>query len=256
MNRTKERFNFRRPEIINKTKREQVKRQYNFKPLKTIFYLIIFAACLYVVFFSNIFRIKQVEVEGVKSLEISDYIKQNLMGKNILLLQTGRFLRKTEKNFPILSELNMVRGLPGTVKVFLAERSQSMVMCNADSCYEIDNKGYAYQKTVKPRDKVVLVDEKNIAIKEGDRVLSDSFIYFFLSAVDELKGLGLSIASAKMDETTFKISFVTSEGWSIITDSSYSLKNQMSAVKQILEKNRPDIHEYIDVRVEGVAYLK
>jgi hypothetical protein len=39
-------------------------------------------------------------------------------------------------------------------------------------------------------------------------------------------------------------------------DSSASLKNQISALKQVIEKNRPDIKEYVDVRVEGFVYIK
>jgi len=56
--------------------------------------------------------------------------------------------------------------------------------------------------------------------------------------------------------STFKITFTTDKKWNIITDSSYSLKNQISALEQVLKNNRADIHEYVDVRVEGVAYIK
>ena len=256
MNRTKERFNFRRPEIIHKTKKEKQKFHLNLKPLKNIFYILILVIVVYEIIFSPIFKVKKVEINGVKSVEISDYLNQHLLGRNILLMRTGKFLRNTEGQFPVLSEMQLVRGLPDTIKIDVLERNQSMIICNSSECFEVDNRGYAFQKVDKPQDKVVLTDEKNMAIKEGDRVVSDSFIFFFLNALDEFKKLNLNITSAQIDETTFKVTFVTSEGWSIVTDSSYSLTNQIDATRQIIEKNRSDIHEYIDVRVEGVGYIK
>lgn len=252
----KERFNFRRPEIINKTHKTKEKVRFNLKPLKGLFYAVVLAFIIYGVFFSSIFKISQVNIEGVKSVEISDYMKRELMGRNILFLRTGKFLRTLQKEYPVLSEVTIIRGIPRTVKLSIIERDQIMIWCNIENCYEVDNQGYAYQTIARPSSKIVLNDDKNQVIKEGDRVASESFIYFFLKTIEELDKVGIKVTSAKMEETTFKITFITSEGWSIIADSSYSINNQVSAVRQVVDKNKADIHEYVDVRVEGLAYLK
>ncbi len=257
MNRQKERFNFRRPEIMAKTQKPEKQRvRLNFKPLKNIFWLAVMATFLYVMFLSSVFKINDVQIEGVKSVEISDFMKMNLMGRNILLLRTGKFLRSLEKEFPVLSEVSMVRGLPHMVKLSVLERNQTMIWCNSQDCFEIDNQGYAYAKIARPADKIILIDEKNQSIREGDRVASESFIYFYMTMIDQLNNIGVKVTSAKMQETSFKITFITAEGWSIITDSSYSIANQVAAVRQAVEKNKSDIHEYVDVRVEGLAYIK
>jgi len=257
MNRQKERFYFRRPELITATERvKKEKRKSNFKPLKSIFYIAILAGIFYIIIFSDLFKIKFVEVEGVKSAEISDYLNKSLLGKNILLMRTGSYLRKLSKNFPILEEAKIVRGLPSTIKISIKERSQVLILCANQGCWEVDSQGYAYQKITMPQNKIVLIDEKNLEVKETDKLFSDSFISFYLDAIDQLTAAGITLKEARMDETTFKIRFITKEGWTAILDSSANLTNQVSAVKQVVKKNKQDLHEYADVRVEGVAYLK
>lgn len=253
----KQRFYFRRPEVISSTPKAKKERMgLNLKPLKNLFYLLCLFAILYLIIFSSTFKIKEVEIEGVKSVEISDYLNQTLIGRNILLMRTGKYLSDLSSKFPILEEASLVRGLPSTVKINVHERSQELILCNDQGCYEVDSRGYAYQKIPKPLDKVVLIDQKNLEIKETDKLFSDSFIKFYLDAIDELGKAGVQLKEARMDETTFKISFVSTEGWSAILDSSGNLANQVSAVKQVLANNKQDLHEYVDVRVEGVAYIK
>lgn len=253
----KEKFYFRRPEVITateKAKRERYKP--NLKPFRSILYLIVLALAIYIIVFSSAFKVKRVEVIGVKSVEISDYLNQSLIGKNILLMRTGSYLKTLSKKFPILEEASMIRGLPNTIKISIKERSQTLVVCNSQDCFEVDNQGYAYQKTVKPTDKIVLIDEKNVQIEENDKIFSNSFISFFLGVVDGFSKTDIKIIESRMDETTFRIRFVTKEGWTMIFDSSANLENQISAVKQVLAKNKQDLHEYVDVRVEGFAYIK
>lgn len=256
--RERQRFYFRRPEVIKSTDQvKKEKKKINTKPLKSIFYLILLMLVLYFAIFSDFFKIKTVSIDGVKSVEILDHLNKTLIGRNILLMRTGHYLNDLSKTFPILEEASIVRGLPSTVKISVKERSQVMILCSGSGgCFEIDSNGYAYQKIQRPTDKVVLVDEKNFAIKETDQVFSKSFIKFFLDAIDELNKNSITIKEARMDETSFKIRFITSEGWAAVLDSSSNLQNQISAVKQAVDKNKSDIHEYVDVRVEGVAYLK
>jgi len=257
MSSQKERFNFRKPEVISATPRAKKERKrINFKPLKSLFYVLCLLGVLYLIVFSSVFKIKNVQVDGVKSIEISDYLNQTLVGKNILLMRTGKYLDDLSMQFPILQEARLVRGLPSTVKINISERSQELILCNDQGCYEVDARGYAFHKTPRPTDKIVLVDQKNLAISENDKLFSSTFIKFYLDAIDEFGKNSIVLKEARMDETTFKITFVTTEGWAAVLDSSEDLNNQISAVKEVLANNKQDVHEYIDVRVEGVAYIK
>jgi cell division septal protein FtsQ len=183
---------FKNPQIIAPTKgQERPKVKINYRPVKVFVYLAIAAIIFYFLFLSSFFQITNVEVEGVKSLEISDYVKTNLVGKNILTLRTGRFLADLNNKFPVLEEARIVRGLPATVKVTVVERKQSFIWCNTGSCYEVDNNGYIYQSSPRPTDKIVLNDTSNVQINLADKVASREFIAFFLSAIEEIDKLGL-----------------------------------------------------------------
>lgn len=246
---------FKKPEIIAATKKQKIRRTLNLKPLKYAAYLIVTGVIVYEIFFSPLFKIKNIEISGIKSVEISDYVNISLKGRNILFLMTGRYLRELSQKFPILQEARIIRGLPSTVKLIASERKQVLVWC-ANICVEIDSHGFAYQQVPRPTDKVVLDDKTGTPLKIADRIVSTQFIEFYLGALEQLDAIGVKIASAHMDETTFKINLKTADGWEIILDSSESLKNQISAVKQTLDTNRADIHEYIDVRVHGTVYIK
>ena len=248
---------YRQPGIIGKTEPPaKAKPHLNTRFLKSLFYLLLAVAILYFIFFSGFFRIRDVEVEGIKSPEIADYLHQTLIGKNILLLRTGAYLRTLSVKFPILEEARIERGLPYTVRMIVSERKQILIWCSKEKCWEVDNYGYAYQEIPRPSDKIVLNDESGMPIKSGDKIASVQFIRFFMQAIDEIEKLGITISEARIQETTFKVNFKTSEGWEAIFDSSASLKNQISALRQVLERNRNDIHEYVDLRVEGTAFIK
>jgi len=247
----------KRPEIISRTQ-EQKKKKFsiNFRPLKNFLYLVVIIFVFYVVFFSSYFKIKSIEIDGVKSVEISDYLHRTLVGKNIVLFQTGSYLRDLVKEFPVLAEANIVRGLPNTIKVNVSERDQVLIWCNAAGCFNIDTYGYAYEKVEKPTDKVVLIDDGNVEVKDGARVTTPQFIAFFLDAIKQLDASGIKVKEARISETTFKVAFVTQDGWQAIFDSSSSLVNQVSSVVQVVKDNRADLKEYVDVRVQGIAYIK
>lgn len=259
LERRKSRFSFyQRREIAKVTEFEKEKPRRSgllSSILRSLFYLCLISAATYFIFISGFFDVKKVEIEGVKSVEIADHINRTLLGKNILFMMPGTYLNDLAKKFPILEEASIVRGLPSTVKIAVSERRQVLIWCT-DRCFEIDNNGYAYEEIPRPTDKIVVVDKAGAKYELGNKIVTRDFISFFLEAVNKIEENSLKISEVEIRETTFKLAFVTSEGWKIILDPTESLSNQVFALKQVLEKNRPDIHEYVDLRVRGLAYIK
>jgi len=246
---------FRRKEVLQRSERVRAGRRFNFAPIKYFLLILIVLYVIYLVFLSPTFKIKTVEVRGIKSVEISDYIKRSLIGRNILFLRTGKFLRNLVKEYPVVEEAAMVRGLPDKVIIKSAERKQATVWCS-DQCFEIDIHGYAYQAIERPKDIIILDDSRRLKVEEGAQVASADFIAFYLEAIDELDKIGIKVIGGSIDETTFKLTLQTQDGYKVIMDSSELLKNQVSALDQVLKNNRGDLKEYADVRVGGVVYLK
>jgi len=249
-------FISKKPEIFRKTAVPQKRFKINLSPLRSAFYIALIIGAVYLVFFSQVFKIKNVEIDGVKSVEIADYLKSTLIGKNIVLLRTGKYLDELTEKFPVLESARIIRGLPSTVKVVIGERRQVLIWCQ-QMCFEVDSYGYAYDEleTV-VQDRIVIKDTVGTKYKIGDKIVSSDYIAFFMSALDKIESNGLKVKEAEVDQTVFKLAFVTMDGWKIIVDPSESLSNQMYALKQILEKNRADLKDYVDLRVEGLAYIK
>lgn len=226
------------------------------KIISFVLYVGILIVFIYLTFISNLFTIKNVEVENAKSIEIEDYIKISLLGRNNLLLTTGNFLDELIQKYPVIEEASISRGLPDRVKVILKERDYKFHWCNKTNCYEVDNRGYIIDETDKVKGKVVLRDLRDIPIKNNEKVVSAKFVSFFINSLERFSQFELPLKEARINETTFKVEFETDEGWLAILDSSSSIENQFSALEQVLSNNRSEIKEYVDLRVEGVVFIK
>jgi len=247
---------FQNPKILGRTAPKiKTRKRINLHPLKTVFYLAVLFLLIYLIFFSSFFRIKNIDMDGIKSVEVSDYLQHTLIGKNILIFIPSTYLNTLTTKFPILEQAQLVRGLPSTIKIIAKERKQVLVWCS-DSCFNIDNHGYAYESSTTTNGEIPLNDKSQIKVNLGDRVSSPEFINFYLNALERLQEMGLKITEGRIEETSFKLYFRTSENYDIIFDTSQSLNEQLNALKQVLDKNRSDIKEYVDLRVNGIVYVK
>lgn len=251
---------FKKKEILFKTERGSTRsargdRAPVFAQIKNLFYILLILAFVYFFVFSSIFKIKDIDAISIESPEIYDRIALDLLGKNIIFFRVGDYLKKITSDFPIIEEIRIVRGLPSTLRIEVKERDTMLLWC-AQKCFEIDNRGVAYKEAERGGEQIVLFDKSGIEIRIGDRLASKRFIDFYFKATSDLDQNGIKISEAYIEDTTFKLVLKTSEGWSIILDTSASLDNQIFALKQILENNRSDISDYVDLRVEGVGYLK
>jgi len=252
-----QRESYRSPEILGRTAGVKNVRKFNLnlRPLKTLLYLGLLIFLIYIVAFGPYFRIKDIQVEGIKSVEVSDYLHKTLLGKNILFFLPGQYLNQLTRKFPILEQAKIVRGLPSTVLIVASERDQVLTWCS-DVCFNIDNYGYAYEVAKPVPSQIPLVDKSSIKIEIGDKITTPNFINFYLNALKKTQEMGLKITEGRIEETSYKLILRSSKNYDIVFDTSESLNNQISALKQALEKNRPDIKEYADLRVEGLVYVK
>ena len=155
----------------------------------------------------------------------------------------------------MLQEVRVVRALPNRVEVNGSERESALVWCSKD-CYKMDPSGYVYEKVDKPQDKTFIQEAQSVDIMIGQKVAAEKFIIFYVNCVSELNKMGIQIKSADVSDMTYNLSFQSGEGWRIIFDTSQSLDNQLDVLKQVLSTNKADVHEYVNLGVEGQAYLK
>jgi hypothetical protein len=239
--------------ITNRPEKQPIK--VNFKPVKYFFGLLVIVCACYYLFLSDAFRIKEVQVDGIRSIDIISRAKTDLEGKNILTLNISNFLESLTKEYPVIEEIKVVRGLPNKIMISGSERESALIFCSKE-CFKIDPSGYVYEKVEKPEDKIFLQEKTPTDIQIGEQVVGTKFILFYIKCVDEMQKMNLTVKSAEVSDLTFSLSVLTSEGWRAIFDTSQSLDNQLYALGQVLEKNKGDLKEYANLGVEGQVYLK
>ncbi|PIT97257.1 hypothetical protein COT77_02415 [Candidatus Berkelbacteria bacterium CG10_big_fil_rev_8_21_14_0_10_41_12] len=235
------------------------KEKLKIKFLKPLLIVLLAGFVVYEVVFSSFFRIKAINFEGIETQQIRQAAEEDLIGKNILFILPGNYLQKLSKNFPALQEASLIRGLPNTILLKAKERSQSLIWCSKNSCFEVDNDGIAFKKIGKPdENKVVVIhDLKGETVNLADKILPKSFVAFFLDAVDQIpKKFQINFKKAEVEETTFKLTFYYDDNRQLIFDTSQSLDNQIFALQQTLDQKKDDIKQYIDLRVPGLVYYK
>ena len=99
--------------------------------------------------------------------------------------------------------------------------------------------------------------EKNIPVVYGSRVVSAAFISYIEINKDQLfKETNLEFDHFVIPETTFQTEVITKNNIKIKMNIERNISDQLADVKQLLDKNKDSIKEYIDVRIEGFGYIK
>jgi len=250
----------RRREIFLKTQTQKKKREFRISPgisrlMKNTIYFLVLIFLLYFIIFSPIFRVKDIEAEGIETVEIYDRIALDMIGKNIFFINISGYLKKITNDFPVIEQARVVRGLPSTLRVEIKERDAALIWCGK-KCFEIDNRGLAYREVEGSIERVFVKDKSDIEINMGDKIVSQKFVEFYQKSVEELERLGVGVGEAFVEDTTFKLTFKTNKNYLIIFDTSSPLENQIYALEQIIASDNGDINEYVDLRVEGLGYIK
>jgi hypothetical protein len=169
---------------------------------------------------------------------------------------------------PSVKQIEILRGIPDTLRVKLIEREPAMIWQVGESWYTVDPAGFIFKEEKLKRkedgsletpqtDLPVVVDTKNLPVKIGDSLIRPQFITFVKAAKERLpKEVKTEMVRAEIGESTFNVTVITQEKWTILFDTTRKLEPQMKNLTNVLETKRADIHEYIDLRVRGWVYYK
>jgi hypothetical protein len=103
----------------------------------------------------------------------------------------------------------------------------------------------------------LIVDKKSIQVKAGDKIVSPNFIAFISNLNDGFfTTVNIKPTYFEVLETTFDVNLYTEAGFYIKLNSLRSSKKQLESLKTVLVEKRQDIHEYVDLRIDGWAYYK
>lgn len=252
------------PKVIVPEKERKKRIYFSKKSCGLVLFFIIIILILYVLFFSSIFKVKNVEVRG-NNLVNGDNIKKLVefsLGRenNIFLFDDTNLEKIIKENFSLIQELSIQKGLPDTLRILIIERHPVIFWESGGKRYYVDNNGYAYMEApTDAKDEIVVVyDKQNLPINPGQKVVSKNFISFLEAIRKNMKNIaGLDYDKFEVYETTFDLSVLTKNGFVVFFDTLKSPEEGLDNLRRVilhLQGKKPKA--YIDLRVEGWAYYK
>lgn len=261
-NRRKQNINVRRYRSPQLFSGEKIAKKKN-PPPKWIFvasfYFILLTCLSYFFFFSPNFRITDVMIEG-NHLLTTDQIKSQIpLGDNIFRFNIDKEKADMADQFPEIDNVDIYRGIPNAIKVVISEKTPELVWQSGTKSYLISNQGDVMREIVGDEGNTLpkVTDTKALPVLPGTKLVSPSFIAFITNvyntvySVDNIKPVDFEI-----DETTFDVILHTDAGFYVKLNSMRSSKKQLDDLKTILVAQKANIHQYVDLRINGWAYYQ
>ena len=243
-------------------KRLRIKKKKPFfkKPVFWIsfFLILISASSFYILFFSNIFKIKEVLILGeirIQKEEIEKFLREMVGGKNIFLIKPDIIKNEALKNFPQISSLEFKRKFPSGLIFKILERREVAVFCQKD-CYLVDKEGIAFERGEK--EGILRIEKENFEneIRLGKKLVEKEILEKILEILEK-SGMKIEKVSIVSEDN---LQFHTLEGWKFYIDPQKDIDWQLTKLKVAIEnaipKEKIQDLEYIDLRFGNFAYPK
>lgn len=251
---------YRAPSVFNASKKkERARIKLTWLEVKVALIAVAVLYVFYIIFFSSFFAVKDVIIEGNNLLNSDEVIAKVPKNQNIFLFSTNKIRRDLLSNFTEIKDLEIYRGIPSAIKIVVLERDGSVVWQSGESKYLISTQGEVARQIVgdEGTNLPVIVDKKALPVTPGSQLLSPNFIAFvtniYSGFFDEVN---IRPTMFDIDETTFDINLYTEAGFYVKFNSLRSSKKQLENLKKVLVEKRDQIHEYVDIRIDGWAYFK
>lgn len=256
------RNHYRNPKIYTTTSSNGQGFYLSKKAMGLIGILVLIGIFVWWVFGSSFFKVKEIIINGSLNPEVQSEI-DSFKGKNILTFVLGNTEKQLAQKQSSIKEINILRGIPDTLKIDVTVRKPVLLWKSQDKTYLLDENGIAFLEGegVSVNDqgiKLFLVnDTSNMTVEPGKQIVTSEFVNFAndLARLAPEKVL-LNIGEMRIAETTFNIEADTDQGFKIKLDTTRSVEPQLDVLKKIIDQYRDQIHEYVDLRVEGRVYYK
>lgn len=260
--RRKSRLSYNQPKIFSPEKEKGTGPTINFHPLiKIILVLLIICAVTYFVFFSSLFSIKDILVEGNQLIQKDKIVNSVPVGGNIFLISNDEIKEKLLAEVPEIRDAQIYKGIPNAIKVVILEHNQSIIWKSGEKFYLVSSEGYAYRNVTDSLSNYQALprveDNSNLAIDHKTKVASSSFVSFVQNIQDNFfNAVNIEPDYFYITESTFDLYLKTRAGFVVKFDTLRSSKKQLDDLKKVLTEKRDQVSEYVDLRIDGWAYYK
>lgn len=253
---------YQAPKVFNEQKK-LLSGLNNFKVnLKTLFLIGLLIWVWWLVFNSSYFKITDILVEG-NSAVTTERVRASIKeGQNILFFSADKAKERLLVDCPEIKDAVIYRGIPNALKIVVLEHDGALVWESGGTAFLISSAGIVAKKiepsemtnyTQMPR----ILDLKNLPVVIGQQLVSGNFVSFTKNIFAGMpESVNLKAAHAAVEETTFDLSVYTDAGFFIRLNTVRSSRRQLENLRAVLAEKKSDIHEYVDLRIDGWAYYK
>ena len=242
---------------------------------KLIFFIVLFLilTVVYFLFFSPIFRIKEIKISGNRAItneEIKNSLDNLLLKKFLIFFNRNNIFLAREndlenillKDFFRISSIEINKSIfKRTIDLKITERKEAGIFCRGE-CYYIDEEGVIFEKAPQTSGTLIvsIKDYSQGGVEIGKNVIDEDFM---LRLIDLRKSLaeevGLRVLDFIIEDEDNDLKINTNEGWYLLFDKTRDFKNQLDDLRLVLTekiKGERKNLEYIDLRIENRAYYK
>lgn len=249
------------------------RKPHRIKPKKSIFrnrffwlsfsILIILGAIFYLIYFSALFQIKNINIFGQEKVspeQVKSFIETKT--RTIFLVNFNEIREGLLKNFPQIGKINFKRKFPDTIEIKIEERKPVIGIVlgekENESYFFIDENGIVFERIFKIPQETLKIKKLDLSseLKLGEKIMEEEEISKILEIksklADELK-IPIEEILVVFNE---RFNVKTLEGWEIYFNPKENLNWQIIKLKAILEKKLPPEKrgklQYIDLRFEKI----
>lgn len=217
---------------------------------------------IYVLIGSSLFVATKLEIKGnhlVEDSEIENSIfKDGFKSINVFLFNENKATRQ------VLSTINQIKDVKFKKQVFsrtllitVKEHTSTIIWQTNNERYMVNRSGVVYDLASSDSPLVVVEDLKNVPVNLNQKIVTTDFVEFITAVVSNLpRRTNLAARRILVPETTFEINVVTSDGWTIIFDTTRSVDVQISNLVKVLREIKTAPSQYIDLRIEDRVYYR
>jgi len=232
--------------------------------------LIILGSLIYIFIFSELFKIKNVEISGNEKCpyaEISKIVSSNL--GSIFLYKSEEVNKELKEKYPEINQVKIERKLPDSLIVKIKEREPVAFICKPSlrseikifgekseiDCFYIDKEGIVFEEKTENSLNlpVIIFNSSGFSFVLGREIIDQDYLKKILEINSNLKNLAIS---KFYPVSKNKIKVQTKENWVAYFDPEEDVDWQVEKLNILLKekfplKERGNL-EYIDLRFEKI----
>jgi cell division septal protein FtsQ len=223
---------------------------------------VILILLIYVLLGSQLLVLNKLEIKGNHLVTVADIekavFKNGFKPINALIFNDD----KARIQILTMPQIKTVRFskqiLSKKLLITVEEHETTIIWQTNNQRFMVNRFGVVYDIAPDNSPLAIVEDLKNVPINLNQKILTTDFIEFVTSIVANLpRKTNLVARRIMVPETTFEIEVLTSEGWTIILDTTRSSETQLNNLVRVLKANvgNPP-RQYVDLRIEDRIYYR